>query len=568
MTTTFERRQTIVHLLQTQSSVKVGDLARMLDVSEGTIRNDLTALDQTGQIKRIRGGAVIFNHPQLPGQAALSARAKINSDVKQRIAQWAAGMIENGDSILLDASTTVLYIASFLADRHDLTVVTNGIEVARRLAEDPSNTVILVGGVLRSDGSAVVGTIAEKMLRDLHIRAAFVSCQAFSVEIGLMEREIQEAQLKSFMLQTAQRKIALIDSTKFGKFGLTPYASVHDIDHIVSDSALPQTYIEQLQQTHTNLTICGENTVSTYVPHDSNQVHYKIGFANLGENMPFSRDVRRGLERAAKAANNLDLVVADNQLNGDIALQVADDLIAQRIDLAIEFQIDALAANLIMNKFNRAGIPVIAVDIPMVGATFVGVDNYQVGHVAGIALGRAVKTRWNGHYDKLVVLEHPRPGDLPALRIKGQLDGFYEIVGRLAPDELVYLDCGNTAEVSYAEMRRLLQSLPDAQRLPVICFNDDAAIGVLEAVKSLGREQDVLIVGQGADRRVRDELRKENSRIIGSTAFHAELYGEKLVEIAVKILEGEPVPPAVYIPHTFIDAETLELYYPPMLDER
>jgi ribose transport system substrate-binding protein len=72
----------------------------------------------------------------------------------------------------------------------------------------------------------------------------------------------------------------------------------------------------------------------------------------------------------------------------------------------------------------------------------------------------------------------------------------------------------------------------------------------------------VLIVGQGADRRLRDELRRGNSRIIGSTAFHPERYGERLIEIALKILHGEPVPPAAYIDHTFISAKNVDLYYP------
>ena len=80
----------------------------------------------------------------------IAARARVNFDAKQRIAQWAAGLVENSDSIILDASTTVLHMAEFLHNRRDLTVVTNGLEVARRLAESPSNTVILVGGILRS----------------------------------------------------------------------------------------------------------------------------------------------------------------------------------------------------------------------------------------------------------------------------------------------------------------------------------------------------------------------------------------------------------------------------------
>lgn len=559
--TTFERRQTILQMLQTQPSVKVTELAVLLDVSEGTIRNDLIALDQEQQIKRVRGGAVARDQFIMPHRS-VAARAQVNSDVKQRLAQWAAGMIESGDSIILDASTTVFFMTAFLRDRHNLTVVTNGIEVARRLAEDPSNTVILLGGIVRSDGNAITGILGEKMLKDLHIRTAFFSCSGFSPIMGLTESDLQEAYLKSLMVQAAQRVVALVDYTKFDKMGVMPFARIDQIDHIITNHEMSPEQVEQLQQAGISLTICRENTVVTYAPTESSQTRYKIGFANLGEKLPFARDVRRGLERASQLAGNIDLIVADNQLSSEVALQLADDLIAQGIDLAIEYQIDAMVGNLIMQKFERANIPVIAVDIPMVGATFLGANNYHAGHVAGLALGRAVKQEWNGKFDRLIVLENPRPGDLPALRIQGQIDGFREVIGEVPESKIVYLDSGNTIQISEEEMLRLLEQVPDDRHLAVICFNDEAAVGALEAARQLGRQEDLLIVGQGADRRLRDEIRAGNSRIVGSTAFHPEDYGEKLIELALKILRGEPTPPAVYVRHIFINAENIEQYYP------
>lgn len=109
---------------------------------------------------------------------------------------------------------------------------------------------------------------------------------------------------------------------------------------------------------------------------------------------------------------------------------------------------------------------------------------------------------------------------------------------------------------------KLLENDPNGHRFAVLCFNDDAAIGALRAARRLGREQDVVIAGQGADRRVRAELRQEESRIIGSTAYRPERYGEKLLELALRILNGESVPPAVYIDHVFITPENVERYYP------
>jgi ribose transport system substrate-binding protein len=547
--------------LREQSNATVIELAKLLNVSEGTIRNDLTALDEAQQIMRVRGGAVVRDiHPeQVP---ALAAKARVNAPAKQRIARWAADMVEDGDAILLDASTTVFHMAAFLQDRRNLTIITNGIEVARVLAANRANTTILIGGVLRADGTSVTGHLGEKMLRDLHIKTAFVSCSGFTVEVGLTELDLQEAQLKSHMIRSASRVVALIDSSKFGQAALVPFAAVEQISHILTDSQIDPATLERLRQTNITLTVCGETTASSFTPLDTQRTHYRIGFANLSEEIPFAVDVRRGLERAAKEAGNIDLIVADNQLQGEVALRIAEHLIGKGVDLVIEYQIDEKMGSLIMNKFQQAGIPVIAVDIPMLGASFFGADNYQSGHTAGVALGNWIKKQWAGVIDHLIVLEEPRAGALPAARIHGQIDGLQSIIGEIPSEKTCYLDSGNTTELSEMQMSRVLEEYASAHHLAVISFNDDAAFGALSAARRAGREADVVIIGQGADRKLRPEIRRPNSRIIGSTAFMPEKYGEKLIDLALKILQGKPVPPAVYTDHTFINAKNVDLFYP------
>jgi ABC-type sugar transport system substrate-binding protein len=130
------------------------------------------------------------------------------------------------------------------------------------------------------------------------------------------------------------------------------------------------------------------------------------------------------------------------------------------------------------------------------------------------------------------------------------------LLGEIPAAKQVRINCGNTAEISEVETRAALKHQPTARRVAILSFNDDAAAGALDAARSLGREQDVAIVGMGADRRMRQMMQAPGSRIIGSTAFNPELYGENLINLAQKILRGEQVPPAVYMVHTFITAET------------
>ncbi|MBI5957814.1 MAG: substrate-binding domain-containing protein [Chloroflexi bacterium] len=558
--TTYERRQVIVQLVRERAGIKVTELAKLLDVSEGTIRNDLSVLDEGQQVMRVRGGAVTletpYNHPRSVTPRPQSA----SLDAEQRIARWAAGLVENGDVILMDGSAIMHAMASFLNDRQNLTVVTNSIEVGQLLATNPTNTVILIGGILRPDGTAVTGSLGERILKDLRIQTAFVSCYGFSVEAGFLERDIHEAELKRHMLSASQHTILLLGSAQLEKPGLVSFASAAEVNHVITDSDMPDTIIDLLRGANLQVTVCGEKTVSSGVTPNGETRVFRIGFANLSEALPFARDVRRGLERAVKQSHHLELIVADNQLDPDIALNIAEDLIAQHVDLAIEYQIDENMGSLIAHKFNQAHIPVIAVDIPMVGATFFGVDNYKAGYMAGRALGHAVQERWYGNYDRLIVLEHPRTGQLPAARIRGQIEGFTQVIGHLPGEALIYLDSGNTTEISQVKMRGVLDEFPEFHSLAVVCFNDEAAVGALEAARELNRENDVLIVGQGADRRLRDELRRASSPIIGSTAYWPEHYGSRLIDIAVQILNDKPVPPAVYTEHVFITAQNVEQY--------
>ncbi len=550
---THRRRQTILGLLREAGELQLDELAARLSVSLNTIRNDFDTLEAEGLLKRVRGGATLPPNPdEQPdvGDKAFLSRCAINRRAKQRIARWAAELVEDGDTILLDASSTVYHVARSLQDRRNLTVITNGVEVGRLLSRNPSNTVLIIGGRLAPGGAAVTGLFGERLLNGLHVKTAFVSCTGFTLEAGLTEAALDEAPLKSKMLATAGKVVALVDSSKFGKVDLTPFASVAQISHIFTDSDLDPAWVEKLRTAACRLTVCGETTVSNITPGDAQGRPYKIGFANLNEQSHFATEVRRGIERAAREAGNIDLILADNRLDPQVALQVADSLIAAKVELAIEYQLDHSAGDVIMAKFQDAGIPVIAIDIPMVGATFFGVDNYRSGHMAGVALGNWIGRSWGGQFDRLIAVENRRAGPLPAARLRGQLDGLESVLGAVAPDRIIWLDGSDETERRTIDV---LTALPDARRLAFITFNDSTALGVVAAGRKLGRQADMAVVGQGADRRATEEMQQPDSPLIGATAFFPDQYGEKVIPLAVKILRGEPVPPAMYINHVFVD---------------
>ncbi|CAG0952294.1 Glucitol operon repressor [Anaerolineae bacterium] len=259
--TSFERRQRVLDVMQKQPGIRVPEVARLLSVSEGTVRNDLRALAADGQLKRVRGGAVI--EPHRSEAPAFAARASVHAAAKQNMARYAAELVQDGDSIVCDASSTVYHLARYLRDRRNLTIITNGVELARNLATNANHTVILLGGELRSDGAAVSGPIAERALEDLRVKTAFLSATGLSPDSGLYEVDIHEAQLKRKMITAASSIVALIDASKLGKVDLTLFARLDQISQLYVDDSLLPDWQAALHAAAAPLTICGaDNTIS------------------------------------------------------------------------------------------------------------------------------------------------------------------------------------------------------------------------------------------------------------------------------------------------------------------
>ena len=255
--TTYERRQSLLDVLRKQPGLRVPELALALDVSEGTVRNDLNALERQGALTRVHGGAVLSQQDQFQNNSFLR-RYQQNAAAKLAIAREAAGLVNDGDSILLDASSTAYYFAKALSEHRRLRVMTNGFEVARELAQNSSNTVILIGGIVNNESSSVTGLLSEHIIEELHIQKTFLSCSGFSLERGMTEVHLAEAQLKRKVIESSQQLFALVDSSKFGVEDLTSFARPEKINRLFTDIRLSPVWTEQLKQIGIEYTICEE----------------------------------------------------------------------------------------------------------------------------------------------------------------------------------------------------------------------------------------------------------------------------------------------------------------------
>jgi len=256
--TIYERRQSLLDILRNQPGLRVPELARTLGVSEGTVRNDLNALEDEGRLKRVHGGAVLYDQDQFQNSSFMR-RYNQNVAAKLAIAREAATLIQDGDSIFLDASSTAYYLARAIADRIKLRVFTNGFEVARELAWNTSNTVILVGGIVNNDSSSVTGLLSEQIIAEMLIGKSFFSCSGFSIERGMTEVHLGEAQIKRKAIESSQQVIALVDSSKFGKEDLTLFARPAQITNLFTDSKISDEWKTHLELANIPLTVCVTN---------------------------------------------------------------------------------------------------------------------------------------------------------------------------------------------------------------------------------------------------------------------------------------------------------------------
>jgi DeoR/GlpR family transcriptional regulator of sugar metabolism len=240
-----QRRSLILDEVRRRGGVRVNELTRKLGVSDMTVRRDLDALARQGVLEKVHGGAVpvVEASTHEPG---FEAKSGLELTAKEDIARAAAKLVAPGAAIALSGGTTTYALAQQLLDVPDLTVVTNSVRVADvfHAAQRTSGprqgaaTVVLTGGV-RTPSDSLVGPVADQAIAALHFDLLFLGVHGISVEAGLSTPNLAEAETNRRLVQSARRVVVVADHTKWGKVGLSSFASLERIDTLVTDAGLP-----------------------------------------------------------------------------------------------------------------------------------------------------------------------------------------------------------------------------------------------------------------------------------------------------------------------------------------
>jgi Transcriptional regulators of sugar metabolism len=228
-----ERRNEILEKIQIDGRVVVSELSQHYQVSEETIRRDLEKLDNEGLVTKSYGGAVLNESVNV--DLPFNVRKNTNVVGKQKIATLIKELVCDEERLILDASTTAIFIAKELKERQRLSIITNSIEVLMELFDVEDWRVISTGGLAKAGSFALVGPQTDKMLRNYHVDKAIISCKGLDLIEGLSDSDDLHAHSKKVMLDVAVEKILAVDSTKFGKRAFAQIGKLSDVNKIVTD---------------------------------------------------------------------------------------------------------------------------------------------------------------------------------------------------------------------------------------------------------------------------------------------------------------------------------------------
>ncbi|MBY0119665.1 DeoR/GlpR family DNA-binding transcription regulator [Paenibacillus sp. FSL L8-0435] len=241
-----ERYEKIVEWVDTQGSMRVTELSERCGVTEETIRRDLDKLEQAGRLRRSHGGAVSVKYKdELQSEIPYPERAIAHAEEKRRIASEAVKMVESGDRIALDASTTAWYMAAGLPNI-PLTVLTNSIKVAAELSNKEQIRVIATGGQLASKSLSFVGPLAERSLDAYHVDKVFLSCKGVHLTKGISESNELQGLVKQKMIHIADEVILLADSSKFNIQAFTRVAEMRSVGKVITDQGVDEEHVNAL----------------------------------------------------------------------------------------------------------------------------------------------------------------------------------------------------------------------------------------------------------------------------------------------------------------------------------
>lgn len=255
-----KRHADILRIVREEGTVSIAALAERLSVSQETIRRDVQPLAVHGELVKVHGAITL---PHRIGEAPYEKRMREFADEKRALSRRVAGLIADGDTLMLDTGTTMSFVARALLDKRDLTIVTNSADIARTLATVNGNRVFMAGGQLRGDIGASYGTAAVEFIRRFKVRHAIITIGAIDAVHGPMDYHLEEAEFAREVLARGDNRMIVTDHSKFDRTALVEVCGFDGFDALVTDRAPPPALAEVLDAHGVEVLLPEEGSVRT-----------------------------------------------------------------------------------------------------------------------------------------------------------------------------------------------------------------------------------------------------------------------------------------------------------------
>jgi len=254
------RLQKIKNIVERDGVVSISDLSKGFDKTPITIRRDLLLLEEEGLVRRTYGGAILVTSRKdesgnIEEPDPYDIRETEHLDEKMAIAEAAAKLIKDGDSLILNAGTTVHELAILLKKRRELQIVTNGLTVASALVGCVDSNILMIGGEVDFKKMGTVGPVAEDSLENIHVSKAFLGVTGISVTRGITMHSQTEARINAKFVQSADEVTVLVDSSKFEAHSLFKISDLSSLDRIITDSGITDKTREALEASGVELIV-------------------------------------------------------------------------------------------------------------------------------------------------------------------------------------------------------------------------------------------------------------------------------------------------------------------------
>ena len=254
-----ERRGRIAEQLQAEARVVVSQLSAQFDVSEETIRRDLERLEKEGLATRTYGGAILAGSDRAAPPYAV--RKNTNPEGKMAIARQLAALVRDGDTVMVDESSTAAYAVRAMRPLRDITLITNSLEILQEMGSQESWHIISTGGSLKRDVMALAGPHALRTIASYHVRWAVLSCRGLDGRMGLADSSDEIVQVKRAMMDAADQTVLLADCRKFGRTGFVALGPLELADRLITDREPPEEWKTRLREHGVSLTWGGPETI-------------------------------------------------------------------------------------------------------------------------------------------------------------------------------------------------------------------------------------------------------------------------------------------------------------------